>query len=388
MNEFDVIIDLGSKNLKLGVFDPQLKMIYSSKQKILNSKEDSSLENSLKVLIRNAEKYLSSHIDDVVVLHDSSKFYSLDLSIKKVFDQFVSLTKVYETIIQEAQYLISQNNFKDQIIHLEVNNIIADDNKKINKIDDKIKIKSLILEIKFICFSKTIIKKISNKFKNNNLKISNFYCSSYVKSFFYNKMFGNNDCIIFLDIGYERSTSLIFNNDKLDFFKSIPLGGNNITKDISKVLNLNLDYSENLKIAFNTEENDMIFGETKTNQINLFSQISKKKISMNLLKEIIVARIDEILALAVFKSDYIENLKKNMKPKLVIIGSGSKLIAENYNLSIKKIISESVIFDENDLHVCEGGLHYHISNESLLSKSKKKIKKTGFFETFFNIFSR
>ena len=79
MNEFDVIIDLGSKNLKLGVFDPQLKMIYSSKQKILNSKEDSSLENSLKVLIRNAEKYLSSHIDDVVVLHDSSKFYSLDL---------------------------------------------------------------------------------------------------------------------------------------------------------------------------------------------------------------------------------------------------------------------------------------------------------------------
>ena len=35
MNEFDVIIDLGSKNLKLGVFDSQLKMIYSSKQEIL-----------------------------------------------------------------------------------------------------------------------------------------------------------------------------------------------------------------------------------------------------------------------------------------------------------------------------------------------------------------
>ncbi len=134
--------------------------------------------------------------------------------------------------------------------------------------------------------------------------------------------------------------------------------------------------------------NYLIFKIILRNQINLFSQISKKKISMNLLKEIIVARIDEILALAVFKSDYIENLKKNIKPKLVIIGSGSKLIAENYHLSIKKIISESVIFDENDLHVCEGGLHYHISNESLLSKSKKKIKKTGFFETFFNIFSR
>ena len=46
-----------------------------------------------------------------------------------------------------------------------------------------LKIKSLILEIKFICLNKSLINDISNKFKKNNLNILNIYCSSYVKSF-------------------------------------------------------------------------------------------------------------------------------------------------------------------------------------------------------------
>ena len=34
--------------------------------------------------IKDAEKNLSTHIENVVVLYDSPKFYSLDLSIKKM----------------------------------------------------------------------------------------------------------------------------------------------------------------------------------------------------------------------------------------------------------------------------------------------------------------
>ena len=66
---------------------------------------------------------------------------------------------------------------------------------------------------------------------------------------------------LFLDIGFERSTGLIFQNNKFIFFKSIPIGGNNITKDISKVLNLSLEYSENLKLKFNQLENNQTFSK-------------------------------------------------------------------------------------------------------------------------------
>ena len=383
MNNFEAVIDVGSKNLKLGIFNNYDKSIYSSKQKI-----NDSLEKSLNILIRDAEKYLSSHIDDVVVLYDSPKYYSLEISIKKVFDINTSIKKIYNDLIQEAHFLISQNNFKDQIIHLIINNIIVDENKTLDKITDDIKVKSLILEIKFICLNKILIENITNKFKNNNLKISNLYCTSYVKIYFYKKRLISKDYLFFIDIGFERSSSFIFNNGKFEFFKSIPIGGNHITKDISKILKLSLEYSEDLKIKFNGPENDISFIKNSTNKTNPFSETIEKNISIDLLKQIIEARLDEIIELSIFDNMSIKNLTSLSKHKLVVTGGGSKLFSNNYNLRINKIFAELVFYDENDSLVCETGLNYNKSNESFHIKTKEKSKKLGFFENFFNLFSK
>ncbi len=383
MNNFSAIIDLGSKNLKLGVFNNENKNIYSSKKNI-----NDTLEKSLNVLVRDAEKYLSSHIDDVVVLYDSPKYYSLEISIKKVFDYGTSIKKIYNDLIQEAHFLISQNNFKDQIIHLIINNIIVDENKTLDKIIDDMKIKSLILEIKFICLSKILIENITNKFKINNLKISNLYCTSYVKIYSFKKQLISKDCLFFIDIGFERSSGFMFNNSKFEFFKSIPIGGNNITKDISKILKLTLEYSENLKIKFNRSENDISFSKNSTNEINPFSETIEKNISIDLLKQIIVARLDEIIELSILESTSIINLNPLSKHKLIFTGGGSKLLLNNYNFSINKIFSEFVSYDENDSLVCETGHNYHKSNESFHIKTREKLKKLGFFENFFNLFSK
>tara|TARA_A100001011_G_scaffold380302_1_gene447452 strand:- start:416 stop:1567 length:1152 start_codon:yes stop_codon:yes gene_type:complete len=383
MTDFETIIDFGTKNLKIGIFNKESKNIYSSQQKIINNGEE-----SLNNLIKDAEKFLSRHIDDVIVLYDTPKFYPLDISIKKVFDNAISIKKVYGNLIEEAHFFISQNNFKDQIIHSVVNNIVVDETKNLIQITEDIKIKSLILEMKFICLNKILIDNISSIFKRNNLKILNLYCSSYVKSLNFKNKFDNKGYIIFLDIGYERTTGLIFNNNKFDFFKSISLGGNNITKDISKVLKLNLDYSENLKIKFNEEENEKSFNKIDFNVNNPYSEILEKDISIDLLKQIIEARVDEIMELVVLQSNYFTNLNTLEKPKLIIIGGGSQLLYNNYTLSIKKLVSELKIFNEYDANVCLAGFNYHQSDESFLTKNKKKVKKLGFFETFFNIFSK
>ena len=383
MNDFETIIDLGSKNLRLGVFDETSKKIYYSEEIIIDS-----LENSLSKLIKDAEKNLSTHIENVVVLYDSPKFYSLDLSIKKVFDHNTSLKKVYDSLIEEAHFIISQNNFRDQIVHLVINNIVIDENKKLTKITDDIKIKSLILEIKFICLNKILLRDISNKFKINNLKILNLYCSSYVKSSYLKKRFDNKDYIIFLDIGFQKTSGLIFKNLKFEFFKSINLGGDNITKDISKVLKLSLNYSEDLKIIFNKHENDLPFKKNDFNDKNLYTEILEKNISTNILKQIIEARINEIIELVVSQNNFINKLSSITKPKLVMIGGGSKLLSNNYNLNINKFISELIIVEENDSYICNAGRDYHKSEESFLIKTKKKSEKLGFFENFFNFFSK
>ena len=91
----------------------------------------------------------------------------------------------------------------------------------------------MILEIKFICLSKTLIKEITNQFKKNNLQILNLYCLV-IKSFSYKNKIYNKDHTIFLDIGFERTSCLVFNHNQFEHFKTVPIGSNHITKDISK----------------------------------------------------------------------------------------------------------------------------------------------------------
>ncbi len=383
MDNLNAVIDYGSQNLKLGIFNQDKKSVYFSKKKI-----NISLEESLNTLIRDAEINLSTHIDNIIVLYDSANYHSLDISIKKVFDQSTSIKPVYDNLIEEAHFLISQNNFKDKIIHLVIKNIFVDENKKLDKIIGDIKINSLILEIKFICLKKTLIDDIKNTFKKNNLNVLNIFCSSYIKSISYKKKSRSNNPLIFLDVGYERTSSLVFNNGIFEFFKSIPLGGNHISKDIAKVLNISFEYSEDLKIKFNKLENEMYLYKDKLKEKNLISEISEKNLSTQLLRQIIEARVNEIIDLVFLKSNIIKSLNFMSKPVLIVTGGGSKFLINNYKLKINKVISEIITYDENDSLVCEVGLDYFKSKESFLLKTKKKSKKSGFFERFFNLFSK
>ena len=217
MSNLDTIIDFGSKNLRLGVFDQSSEIIYSSNIKIIKNFENESLEKSLDKLIRDAEKKLSTHLVDINVLYDSAKFNFIDLSIKKSFDQPTLISKNYKILVEEANFIISENNFKDQILHITINNVIVDNNRKLETLSDDIKAKSLILELKFICLQKSLINNLSNKFKENNLNILNIYCSSFVKSILYKKNFENTKNLIFLDIGYERTSAIFFYKKNFNF---------------------------------------------------------------------------------------------------------------------------------------------------------------------------
>ena len=156
MSNLETIIDFGSKNLRLEVYNEKSKNVYSSTETIINNLEGASIENSLIKLIKNAEKYLSTHIENVIVLYDSTDYYSVDVSIKKVFDQQTKLELVYENLIEEAHFKVSQNYFKEQVIHLKL--IVSLSMKKLEEINKELKIKSLILEIKFL-FKQNITKK-------------------------------------------------------------------------------------------------------------------------------------------------------------------------------------------------------------------------------------
>ena len=388
MSNLDTVIDFGSQNLRLGVFDQTPKMIYSSNIKISDVFESENLDISLNKLIRDAEKNLSTHLVDVNVLYDTSKFNFIEISIKKYFDQPTLISEYYKRLVEEAKFIISENNFKEQVMHIVINNMIVDENRKLETMFEDKKIKSLILDLKFICLKKSLINNLSNKFKENNLNISNIYCSSYVKSIFYKKKIATKNNLIFLDIGYQRTSALFFNNNKFQFLKSVPIGGNNITKDISKILKLDINYCEDLKIKFNKDEKEISFNKNSVNDRNLYREITEKSISTDLLKQIIEARVNEIIDMTVTQNNYFKNINSKEKPKIIFIGSGSKLLPNVNDLNSKKYFSELIFYDESDTRICDAGINYHRSEDSLLIKNKKKPIKIGFFEKFFNLFSK
>jgi len=100
---------------------------------------------------------------------------------------------------------------------------------------------------------------------------------------------------------------------------------------------LNIDYSEVLKINFNKNEDELSFNKNITNN-NPFSEVLEKNISVDLLKQIIKARVDEIIELSLFRSDYIKQNKTLQKPSIIFIGNGSKLLSKYYNFDLKKKI--------------------------------------------------
>jgi len=389
-NNFSMVIDYGSSSLRLGVFNESLDNLYISSKSISEKNNYEEHFNSIKFLIKEAEKKISNHLDNITVLYDSPEIYSIDLSIKKNFDQKIFIKDVYSSIILEANQLIKNNHINKKIIHIISTNIIIDGKELETNLDNNIKAKSIILEIKFVCLSLEKFNNILSVFKKNNLQVLNFYCSSYVKSLSYINSFNENELIGFLDIGYEKSIFLLFFKNRLFFIKTIPIGGNHITKDISNVMKLNIYDSENIKKLFNKSENEFSYNEDSNENKDFINSILDKDISVVTLKQVILSRVEEIFDL-VFKDSIILNqLSNNINFPLVLIGNGSKLFNKNiFHLNDEFNFKEIIFYNETDLGICEAAIHSEVNlKKNDINIIQKSAKKYGIFEKFFNFFGK
>ena len=384
-NNFINIIDFGSSKIRLTVFNNQSDIQFSqSFPNKINDKYSNTAEN-LKEIIKIAEKNISSHIENVVVMLDSNNQISIDISIRKKFENKQSILKIHESLILEINQLINSNYLNYNIIHTLLSRCIID-GKNYNKIPDKkIKINEIKAEFKIICLPKILIKDIKNNFAKDNVQIINIYCTSYIKSLLYNKKI-NSEKIAFIEIGLKRASLILLSNYKLEVFHSIPIGSFHITKDISNVLNVDFDEAENIKKFFNKTETEFSYNnQNNTNSISI-KTIFNKNISIDTLKQVILYRVQEILDL-LYRRSKISNLNLELKNiNLYFIGEGSKLLNNNsFHLEDNFNFKSISFYDETNEEICNAGLNFYLNTKNRIIKSNKK---QGFFERFFNYFSK
>ena len=374
MNDNNIlsIIDFGSTKLRLGVFANHLtNSKYICDENIIpNSKNE--INKSIKNIILKTEREIGRHLNKTFVMLDSHKFLSIDVSIKKKTDQININENIIKQFIQEIKVEIERNYKKFKILHIVILRYVLDD-KESNNLPKNIKVNNLIIDIKFILAPNEIIDDMRELFKDNQTSISNIFCSTYIKTLNYLKYFDKFDTKVFIDIGSSKTSLIIYKYEKLKYINYIPIGGEHITKDISNVLKISLDESENIK--------------KKLNQTNANLNNNEDN---SLIIKVVHARIEEIIDLS-FQTLESSNIFLKQNSILIFTGNGSKILSKNSIFLKEKynIFDQMSFFEENSDLICSSGHNYLLSekkDEAILSQ-KKRLKR-GIFEKLFYIFSK
>ena len=379
------IFDIGSSKIRFSVFDKNLNSIFSDN--IYKEKDVDIIDYSNKInkIIKKAEKKIFNHIEDVVIATDTKKLITIDISIKEKFDNEMQLNKIYENILKEIKHLINYNYPNYEIIHLIVTKVIMDKNEYLEIPKKNIGVKNISVDFKIICFPKKLIENLNLNFTKCNLEIKNIFCTSYLKSEICLKKFNSED-ISFLEIGLERSSLIIYKNRKISSINVIPIGGLSITKDIAKIFNIEFDDAEKIKKLFNKSGSEFSYDQNLTESNLPIVEIIKKNISIDLLKKVILYRVQEIIDLS-FKPTTINSVNQKLKNfDLYLLGEGSKLLNNNsFHINDKFGFNSINFYDQSDVDICNNVLLYHLNN---FKNPKNLLKTKGFFEKFFNFFSK
>jgi len=390
INKFLTVVDYGSKKIRLSIFDKNHKKIYSTYENQISDQNVETKSYKINEIIRKAEKNISDHIEEIVVLYDDPKVTAIDLSIKKEFDQKIIVDENILLLVTEAKKLLQNYHDNLKIMHTIINKFLIDDKEYYQNLDKKLLGKKVIIDFKFVCIPNNKYSFIEDLFKKNSVQILNLFCTSITKAITYQKYFKNKKSIAFLDIGWERSTLTYFANNQIQYLKNIKIGGNHITKDINKIFNIEIDQSEKIKKAFQSSEEEFSYDKIDEQKNLLIKNTIGKDIDIDNLKMVILARVQEIIDLSLIENKLIDKFKESNETLLVLTGDGSKIFNKNsFHLKDSFNFAEINFYDESDEEICDAGEKlFYFNNYKFEQKNIKNIKKEGYFERFFNLFGR
>ena len=369
-DELFPILELGSTYARLGIFN---KLILNTglyfEKKIDFTRDNLNESHKIFNLITDAEKYSGMHLNDLILLIDSSSIHSLDYTIQKNYDKKIITLQDIEYLINESTNIIKFNNKEKEILHTINSKLIFDDDEVENFQNITSKVNKVTLELKFIMINKKLCDTLKNLFFSKHISLKEIFCISYIKSSGLIERLNISGYSSFIDIGHKKSSLTIFKDNKILYLNNISVGGDHITKDISKILNIDYRKAEAKKIKF-----------SKNN-------IAKED---ELLKNVINARLEEIIELLFLKCPLIKNNVFKSNLNLYFIGNGSKVLNENL-LSFGSefnFINEMSIIEEGKQDVIESAIKFVSQNEKMQPKKPIiNLENKGFFEKLFEYFT-
>ena len=203
-----------------------------------------------------------------------------------------------------------------------------------------------------------------------------------------------------LDMGGATTSLAIFDEGELQFVGTIPLGGNDVTKDLATVLATVPDIAEEIKVRFASPvrgENDKAIIVKRGREEYHFK---RKEVD-----EVVEARLEEIFE-AVRRMLQIAGYDRRLPEGLVLCGGASKMrgidifARKQVELAVRIAKPSGIIGVSEDILKPEfataiglmlgdnerSGLDFDDGGKARKVKKTKKNKKGGFFSRFFKAF--
>tara|TARA_Y100000590_G_scaffold84968_1_gene94958 strand:- start:1309 stop:2538 length:1230 start_codon:yes stop_codon:yes gene_type:complete len=406
MNSEDLIgiIELGNINIKCLIF----KINNNNESEILSTSITSSegIHNGVIINLTKASKAIRSCIS---IAEKNAKILLKKINVVLEGPEFLSTkftkykkingSKIHKDdidfLLKEAKKQLILNDKKQSIVHIFNHNYVVD-GKAFEDEPIGVYADSLSHEMTFITIPKNNLKNITQAFIDCDIEIERLILNTFALGA---KLLNNKELqfgSILIDMGFEKTSLGLFKNLALVHSITLPLGINHITKDISKVCSLSLEESEVIRnsIDFYFKNNQNIFDENHYLKNSYFINSSYRKISKNLILNVVKARLDEIFE-TVKKQIIVPEFNLNSGVGFLLVGGGSKLLniekhcEKFFGQRIKKI-SDNNNEKEKDLEKnfasCLGAFKIikdGWETEAIPEKVDKNAKKISFLAKIF-----
>ena len=363
---FQIFFDCGFSKVRAGTFNTNNnnETFYSESEFFT---DHSNLEFKIQKIITSFEKDTNEYINNISLMIDSPKMLSVGISLSKKLDGSKLKKTNIQFLVQEAKQQVLKHYTNHNIAHIIINNYKIDG---INYfyLPDEVICNFISLDILFICLPIDLVLYFKNIFSKSNILVDQIICSSYVRSVNYKDKLNLSGNISFIDVGFNRTSVISYFNDKILSLDVLPVGGNHITKDISQILEIDLEASEQAKRNFDQN----------------LKLSNYEGVSIETLQKIIFARTEEILELSAKSIE--SNSHTSGKFKMVLMGDGSKILDNQYKDKIS-FLNDIDFLEETSEDICQSGFKFITGlNKQEVVVVPKRQKKQGFFEKFFHFF--
>ncbi len=343
--------------------------------------------NLIKENIFFIEKKFNYTFKEVVLILENFNLSFVNLSGAKKLNGSQILRENITYILNDLKSYVNNYNNQKIVLHIFNSKFILD-SKKIENLPIGLFGDFYSHELSFILISKNDYKNLMEIFDKCNLKIKKILVKSFVKGVYLNDINYKDGTFFQIKINGENSKIFYFENNSLKFEQEFNFGSDIVIQDISKITSmskeaLNLYLSTN-ELTNNLDDNDFV--DKEYFQDNRFRKIKKK-----LIYKIMLARIQEISELILFKNINLNYYNKSVKSIFLELNNNI------YNINFENIFSSTfslnkkfkVEFSKNlsnhkFLDAAYKLVHYGWKKEAIpISKVKKSILGR-FFDALFN----